>query len=388
MPYCMWWTGRKGGKMKIVYNILGTYNSGGMERVLANKANFLAAEGYEVIIITTDQKGRKPYFDLDNRILQIDLAINYTDDLESGLIAKFWNYRCRQSKHKNKLNKLLCKLESDVVISMFDHDASFVHKINDGSHKLLEIHFSRYKKLQYGRKGIWKILDRLRNEQDLRLAKKYDRFIVLTEEDRKYWGKLPNIAVIPNANSFLVPVKAALFHKRAIAVGRLDYQKGFDDLIKIWKIIHMEHPDWILDIYGNGPLKQRLEDLIHILDLQYNVKIHPATNDIQSAYMESSIYLMTSRYEGLPMALLEAQSCGLPMLSYACKCGPSDIISEGINGFLINEGEVLCFADKLKQLIEDETLRKVMGTNAYAMSVLFSEAKVMQRWLNLFNNLV
>ncbi|GAA4168144.1 glycosyltransferase family 4 protein [Sphingobacterium ginsenosidimutans] len=359
-----------------------------MERVLTNKANYLVAQGYDITIVTTDQQGRKPYFDLDDRIHQIDLGINYTNDQNKGVFAKLWNYRWRQVKHKSKLKQLLLQLKSDVVISMFDHDTSFVHKMNDGSFKILEIHFSRYKRLQYGRRGVWKLVDILRNREDLNIARKYDRFVVLTEEDRMYWGKLPNIAVIPNANSFSVTDQALLVNKNAIAVGRLDYQKGFDNLIKIWKIIQLQHPEWTLHIYGNGPLKRRLEDLIKILGLTGCVQIHSATPDIKTAYLASSIYLMASRYEGLPMALLEAQSCGLPMVSYACKCGPRDIIIEEKNGFLIAEGEMEDFASKINLLIENDVLRKVMGENARTMSARFSENQVMQLWLNLFKNLV
>lgn len=146
--------------MKIIYNIAGLYNAGGMERVLTNKANYLAGVGHQVIIVTTDQKSRKPYFDLNEAVAQIDLNINYDSIQGLGVVSKVMAYRRKQRLHKSKLETVLKELKGDIVISMFDHDVSFLHKIKDGSKKLLEIHFSRYKRVQYGRKGVWGIIDR------------------------------------------------------------------------------------------------------------------------------------------------------------------------------------------------------------------------------------
>lgn len=374
--------------MRIVYSILGTFNSGGMERVLANKANYFAALGYDVSIVTTDQKGRSSYFQLDNRIKQYDLDINYHDNESKNLLVKLLTYPQKQKLHKIKLEELLRKLKADIVISMFDNDSSFVYKLNDGSKKILEIHFSRFKRIQYGRKGILGIIDKYRSINDLKLARKYDRFVVLTEEDKSYWGNLSNIEVIPNANSFIPSDRASLMNKRVIAVGRYDYQKGFDGLIKIWKTIYDHNPDWRLDIFGNGPLKDELQDMIKDLNLLDIVQLHPPVKNIEKEYLESSILVMTSRYEGLPMALLEAQACGLPMVAYACKCGPKDIIKDGINGYLIPEGECQLMSDKLLTLMNNIELRKKMGTMSEQLSHNFSEEHVMKLWTNLFERLL
>lgn len=373
--------------MKIVYSILGTFNSGGMERVLANKANYLAALGYEISIITTDQQGRGSYFELDNRIRQYDLNINYLDNTGKGLLIKLLSYPRKQKLHKIKLEELLKELKADIVISMFDNDSSFMYKLNDGSKKILEIHFSRFKRIQYGRKGILGIVDKWRNINDLRLAKQYDRFVVLTEEDKSYWGNLPNIEVIPNANSFIPSNRASLDCNRVIAVGRYDYQKGFDELIKIWKKIYDKNSDWRLDIFGDGPLKDKLENLIKDLELSDIVRLHPPVKNIEKEYLESSILAMTSRYEGLPMALLEAQVCGLPMVAYACKCGPKDIIQDGINGYLIPEGDQQLMSERLLKLMNETKLRKNMGNEAFVLSDNFSEERVMKKWLNIFENI-
>lgn len=374
--------------MKIAYCIVGTFNSGGMERVLANKANYLARQEHELTIITTDQKGRKPYFELDSRIEQIDLGINYTTDIDKRVLQKLIAYFFKQKKHKQRLSACLQLLKADIVISMFDHDASFLYKIKDGSRKVLEIHFSRYKRLQYERKGILGLIDQFRSTQDLSIARQYDRFVVLTEEDKLYWGGLKNIKVIPNANSFDPFETADLSIRRVIAVGRYDYQKRFDDLIKAWQMVHQQHADWVLSIYGNGPLKPELKKLVIDLGLEKVVQLQLPVKNIEKEYRHSSILAMTSRYEGLPMALLEGQVCGLPLVSYACKCGPKDIIEDGKNGFLIEEGDIKSLADKLILLIEQPHLRIQMGLESELRSENFTGDRIMKKWLDLFSSLI
>ncbi|MGB7529186.1 glycosyltransferase family 4 protein [Sphingobacterium cellulitidis] len=356
-----------------------------MERVLANKANYLAKLGFEVTIITSDQDNRKPYFDLDPRINQIDLGINYTENNNSGLLKKLFAYPKKQALHKKKLEEHLKSIKPNITISLFDHEVDLLPKIDDGSKKIVEIHFSRFKRMQYGRTGIWRLIDQFRSKRDLRIVQEYDRFVVLTEEDKTYWGEIPNIVVIPNANSFQIQEKSSLDSQKVIAVGRYDYQKRFEDLIESWKIVHQKEPNWQLNIYGKGPEKDALQQLIDHSLLNDSVFLREPVRDIDKKYSESSMIVMTSRYEGLPMALLEGQAAGLPMVSYACKCGPRDIIKEGVNGFLLEEGDKEGVANKILTIIRDKELRDEMGRNSLEMSKNFSEEVVMNKWIQLFN---
>ncbi len=373
--------------MKIVYCILGTFNSGGMERVLANKANYLSKLGHQITIITTDQLGRKPYFQLNEQIDQIDLHINYTENNNQGLMTKILDFPRKQRKHKASLEKVLQKIKPDITISLFDHDAAIISKIKDGSKKIAEIHFSRFKRIQYGRGGLWNLVDRWRSKQDLKTIKLFDRFVVLTEEDKNYWGALNNILVIPNANSFTPNSLAELNIKQVIAVGRYDFQKHFDSLIRIWERVDKQNPDWKLNIFGSGPLESELQQQINDAQLQHSVSLERPVKNIEKEYLNSSIIALTSRYEGLPMALLEAQACGLPMVAYACKCGPKDIITDGENGFLIPEEHETLFTKRLLELMNSENRRREMGRKAFENSTNYSEDCVMQKWINLFNEL-
>lgn len=373
--------------MRIVYNIMGTFNSGGMERVLANKMNYLARFGHELNIVTTDQQDKQSYFELDSSIVQWDLDINYSENKNMGVLRKSTGYLNKQRLHRQRLEVLLKLLKADIVISMFDHDATFLYKIKDGSKKILEIHFSRFKRLQYARKGLIGLADRYRSKQDLKIARQYDRFVVLTQEDQAYWGNLDNIKVIPNANSFEPKRRADLTARKVIAVGRYDDQKAVDQLIHAWKYVNKVHSDWSLLIFGQGPLQAKLEKLIIELGLQDVVSLRSPVQDIESEYVNSSILAMTSRYEGLPMALLEGQACGLPLVSYDCKCGPKDIIEDGINGYLVKEGDILRFADCLISLIEDTALRIKMGNASNAKAKNFTEDIIMVQWIELFDSL-
>ena len=370
--------------MKIVYCIAGTYNSGGMERVLANKANALVKAGHEVIIITTDQRGQQPFFPLDASIKSYDLNVNYEENNGKSFLNKLLHYPIKQWQHKKRLTQMLKKLKADVVVSMFCNDAGFLPKIKDGSHKVLEIHFSRFKRLQYGRKGLWKWADRWRSYTDKKTVARFERFVVLTEEDKGYWGDLSNMVVIPNARTFTVDAPAALDNKQVIAVGRYSYQKGLDRLIDAWKLVCQKVPDWKLHLVGDGEMRDDLAAQIERLGLQEKVVLGRAVTDMPSVYRNASILALSSHYEGLPMVLLEAQAAGLPIVSFACKCGPKDVITEGKDGYLVDEGDVTGLAEKLMVLMNNETLRKDMGAAAFENSQRFAEEKVMQRWMDLF----
>ncbi|WP_302577048.1 glycosyltransferase family 4 protein [Phocaeicola barnesiae] len=373
--------------MKIIYCIACTCHSGGMERVLANKANYLARHGYEIVVVTTDQRGKQPFFPLEPSIRSIDLGINYDENNGKSFLNKLLHYPVKQALHRKRLKAVLMKERPDVTVSMFNNDAGFIPGIKDGSAKLLEIHFSKFKRLQYGRKGLWKLADRWRSKQDEKTVRKFDRFVVLTEEDKAYWGNLPNIMVIPNAISGIPAGTALLENKRVIAVGRYTYQKGFERLVDAWHLLASRFPDWNLVIIGDGEERPLLEQRIRSYGLERQVTLTRPTQEIDKAYMEASILASSSRYEGLPMVLLEAQSFGLPIVAFQCKCGPKDIVSDGMNGYLVPEGDTAGMAQRLEILMKDEALRKRMGLKAKESASRFNEEAIMEKWMNTFQTL-
>lgn len=373
--------------MKIIYCIACTCHSGGMERVLANKANYLARHGYEVVIVTTDQQGLPPFFPLAEQIRCIDLGINYEENNGKSFANKLLHYPLKQYRHQKRLAAILKREKPDITVSMFCNDAGFITRINDGSKKVLEIHFSKFKRLQYNRKGLWRLADLWRSRQDEKTVRRFDKFVVLTEEDKGYWGNLPNITVIPNANTFATSQAAALENKKVIAIGRYTYQKGFERLIEAWNILSPGFPGWKLDIIGNGEERDKLQDLIHAYHLDGQVTLVSPTKSIDKVYLDASVLVMSSRYEGLPMVLLEAQAFGLPIVSFACKCGPKDIVANGETGFLVEENDIEGLARQLVKVMKDKNLRKQMGRKAKEASLRYAEDAVMAKWTALFDSL-
>lgn len=373
--------------MRIAYCIAATYNSGGMERMLSLKANELVERGHEVCVITTDQRNQKPFFNFNPSIRHFDLNINYEENNGKSIFNKILHYPGKQRRHRKALSALLSRLKPDVTVSMFCNEASILHNIKSGGAKILEIHFSRFKRLQYGRKGIWGIIDRLRNNNDKRIAAKYNRFAVLTEEDAALWGKLPNMTVIPNFCKTLEnPALADMSAKRVIAVGRISYQKGFDRLLQAWALVIKKFPDWKLTVFGGGD-KAEKDNLLKLADsfgIAGSFELLPPVKDIQKEYAKSSILAMTSRYEGLPMVLVEAQQQGLPIVSFDCKCGPKDVILPGRNGLLVKEGDVEGFAQALEKLMSDTDLRNRMQRESLENIKRFDKNLIMDKWESLF----
>ncbi len=372
--------------MTLLYLIPALYRPAGMERVLTKKANWLVAHGYEVMIVTTDQKGRSNAFDLDERIKVRDLGINYEENNGGSFLNKLINYPFKQRKHRKALTELLGEVHPDVTVSMFCNDEGFLPKIKDGSRKVLEIHFSKFKRIQYGRKGIWALADKLRTIKDALSIRRFDKFVVLTNEDAGYWGRLRNIEVIPNPRTFVTDNPSTLDGHLVIAAGRFNHQKNFEGLIDAWSMVPALD-DWKLWIVGDGEERQNLENRIQTLGIRDRVILGSPEDDMQAVYRKASIYAMTSRYEGLPMVLLEAQAMGLPIVSYTCKCGPKDVITEGVDGFLVPMNDKLAFASRLDTLMRDEALRKRMGAAAYAASDRFDEDAMMAKWDKLFRSI-
>jgi len=368
----------------------GTFNSGGMERVLSIKANYLAEQmGYDIYIVTTGQRNRKPFFNFSSKIKMYDLAINYAEEDDNSVSRKILPFISKLRLHKEKLTNFLFETKPDITISMFGNEMFFINSISDGSKKIIESHFNKFHRLQLGRKGIFRLADFVRDKFNSKLCKKFDKLIVLTNEDKEYWKGFNSVEVISNPCMLKSEDRADLFSKQIIAIGRYTYQKGFDQLIDIWNIIYKEHPDWKLKIVGNGILYEQLKGKINSFGLQGVIELEKThTSNILNEYLSSSIYALSSRYEGFPMVLLEASECGLPIVAFKCKCGPSDIIDNGINGFLIEEGDIEGFAKAIKELIENKELREIMGKNSYQKSISFDIDNIMDKWVHLFKNLL
>ena len=376
--------------MKLIYCTHSTCNPGGMERVLLNKVTYLSQlPGWEVAVVTTDQNQRPPFYPFPEKVCMTDLGINYSEDNGKGAWKKITGYLRKRKEHKRKLTALLLKEKPDIVVSLYPSESSFIPDIKDGSKKVLELHYCKFFRLQYGRRGLLGWIDKLRTRQDEQIVRRFDKFVVLTNEDRGYWGNLPNIEVIPNAAMHVSDAYSDVMNKRVIAVGRLDYQKGFDRLIQAWELVQHtgKFTDWKLDIFGQGEWREMLQQMIDKAELQNTVCLNRPTKQIGEEYVKSDMLVMSSNYEGFPMVMIEAMACGLPVVSFDYKCGPKDIIQTGINGLLVPNGDIQALADAMMKVMEDEAYRKMLSLNARKVVDTYSEQAVMSQWIRLFTSI-
>ncbi|MBQ9648978.1 MAG: glycosyltransferase [Prevotella sp.] len=385
-------TQEKRQQTHIAYCIPSLDHSGGMERVLTTKADYLVEQlGYNVSIIITDDKGTTPYFPLSDKIQVIQLDVNIDNLWQHPIWKRLYLYQKRMAIYRQRLERCLNLLKPDITISLLRREINFLTHIHDGSAKVGEIHFGRYKYREAnfgflpGFANQW-ITNRWMAQLD-RKVKQLDRFVVLTHEDSAYWKGLSNQIVIPNPITIEQGITSECTSKQVIAVGRYTYQKGFDLLISTWGIVHLKHPDWALNIYGGGN-REAYQQQVDKLGLQKAITCNGPVNHIAEKYRESSIFVLSSRFEGLPLVLMEAMSSGLAPVAFTCPCGPRDIITNGEDGLLCENGNIEKLAEGICRLIEDETLRKEMGKKASVSIQRFTVDRIMQQWDQLFKEIV
>ena len=359
--------------MKVAYIINGLYDPAGMERVFTIRANYLC-NFIDITFITNKQGNRSDYFPLDKRIHRIDIE---------GVIS-----------YEEKLKKILLENKYDITVSTGGAEFYFLYKIKDGSKKIFVFHFS-YDISRVWMSGIKNPIKRnlwiqLQKFRRIFIAKHYDEVVVLTKTDCKKWGRwLSNVTYIYNPLTIMPGKTSMCTNKSVIAVGRLNYQKGFDYLIEAWRIVNRAFPDWKLNIYGEGELRITLQRQIDRYDLSSTVTLCGATNDIIEKYVESSIFVLSSRTEAFGLVITEAEACGLPIVAFNCPSGPQELIEDNKNGYLISSiGNVEFLADRVIKLMSDELLRQNMGHASLDFSKEFKMERIGAKWLKLYNKLL
>lgn len=363
-----------------------------MEKVVTIKANYLAENfGYDIYIILTDGKDRKQAFPLSPKIKVINLEIDYYKIWHYPTVFKFFAYSYKQIIYKRKLTKVLKEIKPHITVSMLRREINFLPSIKDGSIKVGELHFNRLNYRDFntgkGRNFIKNILASIWMKQLLSKLQKVAKFVVLSCEDKKNWeGDLNNIIVIHNPISKYPKEISNCSSKKVIAAGRYVSQKGFDMLLESWKIVSKLHPDWTLSIYGAGN-KTAFEQTVTSNKMEESVTLYGAVDNLNSKLLESSIFAFSSRFEGFGMVVAEAMSCGVPAVAFACPCGPKDIITNNVDGLLVEPENIEEFAQKLCYLIDNESIRKEMGRQAHIRSKDFDIKVIAQQWHNLFSEL-
>lgn len=377
--------------MKIYYIYTALVTKGGADRVITEKANWLAEHGHDIAIITDTQMGREPVFPLSPKVKLIDLAVDFSQEYGHGFFVRIWMYYKLMRLYRKMVTEVLMKDRPDIVVTTLGRDISFITKIKDGSKKIGEAHttkhFIRNFHLLEQRNVLLKYMTKLFRWHMDQQVNKLDALVVLTSQDQHDWGDKIPIYVIPNSFPFYPIKPSTCENKQAIIVGRYNSAKGYNYLIDAWKKVYQKHPDWIINIFGSGEYEDRVRKQILDNGLQDVVIMNHPTDHIMEEYLKSSIYVMSSVFEGFAMVLLEAMACGLPCVSFDCPYGPRNVITDGEDGILVEYLNSQALADQICRLIENEELRKMMGSNGRRNVLRFSRETIMPQWVVLFESL-
>lgn len=378
--------------MKIFYIYTALLTKGGADRVLTEKANWLAEHGYKVGIVTDTQMGRPPVFPLSPKVKLINLDIDFAKEYGHNILMRTYLYYQLMKEYKTKMKAVFDTEKPDIVITTMGRDLDFLTDIykkgiiigeaHTTKHFLRNFHLMEQQGFPYKQvAGYWR-------KKMNKKVRKLNAIVLLTKEDAESWKGTTQTYVIPNSLPFEPEGSSNLQNKLAIAVGRYNHAKGYEYLTEAWKIVNKIHPDWIINIYGSGELKEQVKKLIEQAGLQKTMLMHEPTDDIMDKYMESSICVVSSRYEGFSMVILEAMACGLPVVSFDCPHGPRNIIKNGEDGILVEHLNTQALANNICYLIEHPEDRKFLGQKAKENIKRFSRDNVMKQWTDLFNQLL
>lgn len=345
--------------------------TGGTERVSTVIANALNDRGYKICFISLDC-GEKPFYSLNEEISLHSLHMEGKSK-KSNFLNIIKNLRLFLKKHRIEYI-----IDIDIVLSLYSLPAS----LNLPAEVISWEHFNFFAKVGNKRQNFERQIARL-------LASKWAKTIVtLTDKDRNYYLENLNcraeVIRIFNPLTIEKVTKSDLQNKVVIAVGRLTYQKGFDLLLTAWEVVKREKNDWILKIIGSGEDEHMLKDMAHMLTIEGSVEFIANTKDIEKYYLDSSIYVMSSRYEGFGLVLTEAKAFGLPLVSFDCDCGPSDIIRENIDGLLVQEKNIEGLSEAILDLMKNSDKRKAMGEEGF-LDNRFKLNGIIGKWERLFD---
>jgi len=379
-------------RYKIVYCTPALYSAGGIERVISLKSSYFAdVFGYDVTVIVTEGKGKRPFFPLSGKVKVVNLDLNFEELWGTSFIKRSFLYLFKQRKFRRLLSAELMRIHPDFTISVLRREINFINSIKDGSRKIGELHVNRanYRNFDVKSKNFFlSLFSKLWMYRLITHLKQLDKFVVLTDIAKSNWPELDGVIVIPDPLSFPIDEKSTLTAKRIISIGRYAYEKGYDLLLRAWARIERECPDWTLDIYGMGE-RGSYESLKQQLGIdERRCFLHGPLKDVKAALLSSSIFVLPSRFEGFGLVLIEAMACGLPVITFDCDNGPRSILRDGVDGFLIDPFHIDMLSEKLLSLMENSDKRKLMGLNAYRGSTKYDIVQVGLQWKRLFDTLV
>ena len=352
--------------MNIIYVIEDFSENGGVERIVSDKANTLHTQcHHNMTLITVYRDNRPQLYRLADGVRLIHLDVPFAKKTSNAL-SRLLNRTHTALTAIRRLNKAIRPLNPDIIFFATTLGAILLPFCRTKARKIYESHlaknFNPFKRLF--------LLTELCAE----------RIICLTSDDAKQFRHAKKVDIIPNYISEVTSLVRDYGVRKAIAAGRLEPQKGFDTLISCWKEISTLFPNWQLDIYGEGSCRESLQKQISELHLDGKVKLCGRNNNIMETYPHYSLHLMTSRYEGLPITLIEAQACGLPSVVFDFQYGASDIVSNGHNGIVVEQGNSEKFIQAVMKMMMSDAIREEYGKNALEIASRYSKQTIFKKW--------
>ena len=361
--------------MRLLYLADAMAVYGGIERVLADKMNWLAENSdFDVYLLTADQGNSNIVFPLHPSIIYQDLGICFFRQYKTPIWKRWLIHRNLHRLFQQRLKDKITEILPDIIICTRIDYIRDIERVKGNIPLLFESHSSCLSSV-FGLDG-W--LRRIRIWYQKKALKNKIVVVALTKGDAAEWKKLTqNVLVIPNVVN--INDKGRVLRrttKSIIYVGRDTMQKDLDSLMLIWKYVFLKHPDWQLHIYGKTHRTAS------------GVVVHEPKPLMYDAYTNASILLLTSVYEPFGLVLPEAMSYGIPVVAFDCPYGPAEIINDGVDGYVVKNHDLMKFVDRVCELVEDEKLRMQMGNAGLQSSQKYRADIIMPQWIKLFEKIV
>lgn len=369
---------------------------GGAERVITDKANYLAKEGHQLMLVSYEQGLHPLPYELHPSVQYKDLDCRFFTLSKYSMPMHLYLFFRLKRKFRKNMQSVASDFKPDVVVLASDWQTLMgaVVKSVNSIPVIAEFHNTyAYIMRKVGSSENWlrKMVTKFYYRQTISNLSKCSKLVVLTEIDAQNWRRhFDNVCVIPNPVTLYPDVIDDIpkDNGRIIFVGRFNHEKRIDRLITAFSMFADRYPDWHVDIFGDGNEKEKLLRQIDECGLVNRVVIHEPTKAIYDEYKRSEMLVLCSEHEASPLVLVEAMACGVPCVSLDCPTGPRAIIKDGETGLLAKDGDVNDLAYKIEWLIIHETERKEMGRRARVFAASRKQDVVMGQWEKLYTGIV
>ena len=370
--------------MRLVFLLRSLVLSGGIERVITDKANWLSGQGHDVLLLTYEQCGHPLYFPLASSVRHEDLDVRYFTVYGKRKVTRpFW-MMLMNSRFRKRLREKIAVCRPDAII--LPNNLAEFQTVAIAMRRFAPVVYESHKTYGELLRNDAGLLVRMVQRLRLRRVKDCRLVVSLTEGDAVCWRRFCcNVTVVPNPVTLYPGAIVRHDAKRLICVGRLTAQKRFDRAISAFAMIASRHPQWTMDVYGDGELRGQLQRQIDVARLTDRVRLLPPTADIYSEYQRSSFLVLSSDAESFGLVIAEAMACGTPVVSVRCPYGPSEIIDDGQTG-LLSAMDAADLAAKMEWMMLHEAERQQMGRRARAAAARYSKENVMRQWEAIYRS--